>query len=482
MNSVLSAPKKSTYGYEVDAVLTPTGTLPTAAIDAKSLASPAVFIVEEGRIAYVGLGEGVPERFSALALESLPGTVIVPGFIDAHHHVIEPFAKALTCGEPAQMWKRIWMPLEAVATEQSCFDGAKWTFSEALRGGITTIVEHAVREMKFAEAVHAAAEETGIRLVSSVGGYDLKNFSGSGPTPAAHASIDETLRLAEQHIDNCRRYSRIYPSVACGTVQSNSPQMIGALARFSRERNILFQIHANEHTGEVQSCIEAYSKRPIEFLQSVDALGPTTLIAHATLVTPREIDMLVESRTAVSYNPVASIWKGNAVAPALTYAQRGVRLALGTDATRNDGFRLLDAAETCQRLAYGIPSDDFSCGAGWTWVHAATFGGAEAIGLGAITGSLEPGKAADFLILSRSHPEVLPTWDLTWELTRFYDRADILATFVDGQAKVLQGRLTGYILDDFIREALPRGIADIERARITRLHGTSDLYRSLHNA
>ena len=93
-----------------------------------------------------------------------------------HHHVIEPFAKALSFGEPAQMWKRLWMPLEAHATVESCYASAKWTFLEALRGGITTIVEHAVRGHDLADAVHRAAEDTGIRLVSSVGGYDLKNF------------------------------------------------------------------------------------------------------------------------------------------------------------------------------------------------------------------------------------------------------------------------------------------------------------------
>ena len=64
--------------------------------------------------------------------------------------------------------------------------------------------------------------------------------------------------------------------------------------------------------------------------------------------------------------------------------------------TRNDGYRMLDAAESCRRRAYGMPVDDFSCGAGWRCVHAATAGGAVVIGLDYITGALEAGKAADF--------------------------------------------------------------------------------------
>ncbi len=70
--------------------------------------------------------------------------------------------------------------------------------------------------------------------------------------------------------------------------------------------------------------------------------------------------MLKETDTAaVAYCPVASMWKGNAVALVDFFAQ-GIRVGLGSDATRNDG-RMLDAAEAAQRIAYGMARDDFSC-------------------------------------------------------------------------------------------------------------------------
>jgi 5-methylthioadenosine/S-adenosylhomocysteine deaminase len=51
--------------------------------------------------------------------------------------------------------------------------------------------------------------------------------------------------------------------------------------------------------------------------------------------------MLKETDTAVAYNPVASQWKGNAVAPATLMATLGIRFGIGTDGTRSDGFRLV---------------------------------------------------------------------------------------------------------------------------------------------
>ena len=454
------------YALQPDTLLTPDGDLPGA-----------VLVVAQGKIAAVGLPADLAPAFASVPVVRLEKCAIVPGFVDTHHHVIEPFAKALTAGEPAQMWKRIWMPLEATATPELCYLGAKWTFLEALRGGITTIVEHAIRSRDCIDAVNRAADACGIRLVSSTGVYDLKNFSTSTVTPDASGSVAAALAAAQGHVADCRRYARVVPSFACGTVQSNSGEMIAALSGYCRDNGLLFQIHANEHTPEVQACLEATGKRPIEYLDALGALGPQTLLAHATLVTPGEMRLLQETDTAVAYNPVASLWKGNAVAPALQDIETGIRVGLGSDGTRNDGFRMIDAAEACQRLAFGMATDDFSCGAGWLWVHAATQGGASACGLGETTGALVPGREADVLVLDRSGPEVLPSWDFSWELVRYFDRADIVATVVAGEPVLLSGRTTRFDSEAFVEETTAAGAQWMKDTPIVRLHGPSALYR-----
>lgn len=126
------------------------------------------------------------------------------------------------------------MPLEATLTERTAYLGAMWTFLEALRGGVTTIVDHGIRTRGIADAIHRAADETGIRLVSSNGVYDLKNFTTNARTPDLVQDVDAALRVAEQHLDDCKPLKRISPSLACGTVQSNTGPMIAALANFCR--------------------------------------------------------------------------------------------------------------------------------------------------------------------------------------------------------------------------------------------------------
>ena len=283
----------------------------------------AVMTVESGRIAAIEPACRRDETIdSGIPTVRLENRAIVPGFIDTHHHVTEPFAKAIACGEPAQMWKRIWMPLEEATSPETAYIAAKWTFFEALRGGFTTVVDHGIRGAEHTDAIQRAAEETGVRLVSSTGVYDLSDFDTDARKPAAASTVDDALRTADDHVARTARRNNVTPSLACGTVQSNSGETIKCLSDYCAERGMVFQIHANEHTPEVHRCIEREGCRPIEYLNRIGALGPTTLIAHAALVTGDEIAMLRETDTAVSYNPVASQWKGNGVAPALDYARR----------------------------------------------------------------------------------------------------------------------------------------------------------------
>ena len=58
----------------------------------------------------------------------LEGYAIAPGFIDAHTHAGQTFGKSLIGGEPAQIWKRIWNPMEAAHDANSAYYSAIMLF------------------------------------------------------------------------------------------------------------------------------------------------------------------------------------------------------------------------------------------------------------------------------------------------------------------------------------------------------------------
>lgn len=442
----------TSYALAPEVILTPAGPV-----------GGHVLVVRDGRIAAVEPMR--PERPAT----ALPGMAIIPGIVDSHAHAGQTFGKSMIGGEPTQIWRRLWVPLEDALTPERSYVSAKWMFLEALRGGYTTLVNFNRNSPENNEAVHQAAHDTGIRLVSGV--------AASTESPSPEAVIDSI----EEHARQCARWQRTTPSLCFGfyaaTLEGLAPGDLARIGRHCADNGILLQMHSNEHFPDVHECIVRFGKRPIELWDELGILGPQTLLHHATLVSPNEIDLLGRRGAAVSYNPVASQWKGNAVAPALHYAQRKVRMGLGTDNTRLDGFRMMDAAESCQRIAHGMSVLDFSCGGGWTWVDAATRGGADACGLGAVTGTLEAGRAADFLVLDMTAPEVVPSWDFEWELVRAYDRDQVKAVAVDGRIVLRDGRATGWDSAAFVREQRQLVLDMVAEAKVTKVHAVSSTLR-----
>lgn len=431
-------------------------------------------VVKDGRFLEVGSTQIVDNpAYKTYPRFRYPQMALVPGFVDCHNHPDSAFAKAITCGEPAQIWKRIWVPLSAAMNADDAYVAALWTAQELLRGGITTVVFAGVPVGDKATAAMRALVDVGIRSVFALAFSDRAEFDTPASVDRHRPTTSQCIDAAATALRTATGSSRITLSLACPGIQSASPDLIRAVSSMCAEEGILFQIHANEHTPEVEYCLDRHGKRPIELLADIGALGPHVLLAHATLVTPREVRLLADTGAAVSYNPVASSWKGNAIAPALEFAAHGVRFGLGTDSTRNDGFRLLEAAEVAQRLGRGMSVIDFSSGGGATWVHAITSGGADAAGLGNKVGAITVGSHADFLLLNRNRLECQPSWDFPWELVRFYDRTNLEAVYIDGTLLLEQGQLLSFSEEEFLANNLKRAHAAVLNAPVVRVHGPS---------
>jgi cytosine/adenosine deaminase-related metal-dependent hydrolase len=422
--------------------------------------------VAAGKFAAVGAAGAVAAACPHLTPIRLPKMLLMPGFIDAHHHLTQAFGKAIAFGEPSEIFRRIWVPLEASMDADLVQLSARLAALEALRGGFTTVVDAGTRAPGGAPGVAAAAQAVGLRCVL---GFICNDIDGG---------TEAILRDAEAHLGAYPSDGLIHPSLAVSIPEVASDAMLRAAASLCAEAGAIFQTHINEHLVAVERSLVARGMRPLEHLHHAGALGPQVLLAHATLVTPSELRLLQRTGTAIAYNPVATQWKGNAAAPALLMAEMGIRFGLGTDGTRSDAFRLVDAAEATQRLAFGLPTGDFSAGAGWRWLDHALADGADAIGLGGRIGAIEAGLAADFLLVDLDVPEFIPSTDLPWELVRFGNRDQIAAVFVAGRLRLWHGWPPDWDARALMREVADRVGAAIAAAPIQRIHPPSMTHRA----
>ncbi len=421
-------------------------------------------VIRGGCFETVGPLDAVRQQHPQLRPLSLPGRLLMPGLIDTHHHLTQAYGKALAFGEPSEIFRRIWVPLEQHLTEEDLYLSAKLTALESLRGGFTTVCDAGTRSPAGLSALETAVGEVGIRCVLAKICHDLG---------ASESDVATLMTQAQQHLARYPAGSRLHASLGISIPEAASDAMLHRVAHLCREAGVAFQVHINEHLASVERSLVARGLRPLQVLAHADALGPELLAAHVTLVTPSELAQLRDAGAAVSYNPVASSWKGNAVAPALQMHRMGIRLGLGTDGTRGDAFRLMDAAETAQRLTLGMDIGDFSVGAGWTWLHMASAGGADAAHLSALTGRIAAGLAADCLLLDVQVPELTPSWDLGWELVRLAHSGLIEMVMVGGSLRLWKGWPLGWDAHALMQRVRERAAQAVQAAPIQRIHPTS---------
>ena len=322
----------------------------------------------------------------------------------------------------------------------------RWGMAEEARAGVTSIgmIDDAGHGM-------GALVESGLR-----GTCYLELF---GPDPGDAGRAFEQFRA---RFDEIRaRFHEIQANVVTEPgrvrlgVSPHSPYTVSAplmerAIEFARGEDFPVSIHAAESAAESAFVTEgggplaerlvargvevaALGRSPIEWLADRGALGPDVLLAHCVRVSDSDIDLLAERDVAVAHCPVSNAKLGHGIAPLAAFLEREVRVGVGSDsvATNNrvDLFSEARAGALLQAAASGDP--------GWAeperWIRMLTMGGAEALGLGNETGSLEPGKWADLVVVDLAGPHLVPSPDPYAALLFAAGESDVNSTIVAGR-------------------------------------------------
>jgi 5-methylthioadenosine/S-adenosylhomocysteine deaminase len=97
-----------------------------------------------------------------------------------------------------------------------------------------------------------------------------------------------------------------------------------------------------------------------------------------------------------------------------------------------------------------------------TVVKMATIEGAKAIGLGHVTGSLQPGKAADMIIVDTKQPHLVPMYNPFSHIVYSAKGADVRDVFVNGKKLVKDRKLLTMDAEKIVSEFYNNGPVAIE--------------------
>jgi cytosine/adenosine deaminase-related metal-dependent hydrolase len=150
-------------------------------------------------------------------------------------------------------------------------------------------------------------------------------------------------------------------------------------------------------------------------------------MAHAIHLSDREVSRLAESGARVAHCPGSNLFLASGAMPLARYIAAGIPVGLGSDvaagpelsifaamragAFTQSGLRVLEARDGGAASSGAVGTAGPGAPAPLTpldWLRLGTFEGARALGIDDVTGSLEPGKEADLILVDVDRTAPLP--------------------------------------------------------------------------
>jgi formimidoylglutamate deiminase len=315
----------------------------------------------DGRWAEVSPGVASPPPGSTV----LAGPVL-PGLVDAHSHAFQrAFAGLAERRETAAAddfwsWRERMYGVGLRIGPAQLRAVAAQLYVELMRGGYTHVCEfHYLQHrpdgrpyddpLELAWALADAAADTGIGLTLLPVLYERAGFRDAGLRDEQRrfmASADDVWRLRSAVAGSGRPL--VGSGVAVHSLRAAAPASVAALARHAEGFAGPIHIHVAEQTAEVDDCLAATGRRPIEWLAREVRLDARWQLVHATHATPAEIEAVGRSGAGVVLCPSTEANLGDGLCDLGGWLEAGVPLALGSDSHVTRSW-----AEELRCLEYG---------------------------------------------------------------------------------------------------------------------------------
>jgi 5-methylthioadenosine/S-adenosylhomocysteine deaminase len=363
--------------------------------EAFTVHAPGAIAIADGRILAVG---GTGADYEPRDTVDCGGRVVLPGLVNAHTHAPMSLLRGLADDLRLDVWLMGYMmPVErefvrpefvALGTQLAC--------AEMIRSGTTCFADMYYFEESVAEATAAA----GMRALCA---QTVLKF----PSPDA-ASYEDAIARARDFIARWKGHELIVPGVAPHAPYTCTTEILRACAELACEFDVPLHTHLAETSFEVEQSRREHGMPVVPWVRKQRLFDARVLAAHCVHVDEGEIRTLQDHGAGIAHNPTSNLKLGSGVAPVVKMLELGAAVGIGTDgAASNNDLDMFEEMRLAALLAKGVGGDPTALPARQA-LAMATRVGAKALHCDAITGSLEPGKRADLIVVDLEQTHNLP--------------------------------------------------------------------------
>jgi len=351
------------------------------------------------------IGSGIFPDFEIDKEISGKGMVVLPGFVNTHHHFYQSLFRAVPEVQNIKLfdwliflyekWKNI--------NEEAVMISTVTAILELMKSGVTTTTDHLYLFPKghpyLFDAQMEGADITGVRFYGTRGSMSLSKKDGGLPSDSVVQTEDEILRDSERVVEEYHdpsRFSMRRVALAPCSPFSVTERLMHESVTLARKYNLLLHTHLAETKDEEEFCLSKFGLRPVDYMGKVGWLDSNVWFAHLVYVDKQDIKKLSAHNVGMAHCPTSNMRLGSGIAPVAKMKNTAMRIGLGVDgsSSNDSGNFLLEIRNTLllQRVKYGAgaltPREALSF---------ATMGGAKVLRMEKEIGSIEKGKAADII-------------------------------------------------------------------------------------
>jgi 5-methylthioadenosine/S-adenosylhomocysteine deaminase len=401
--------------------------------NAHQVLTEADVLVTGDRIAAVGPSLAVPDGTAEI---DASGGIVMPGMIDTHRHMWQTAMRGYGADWTLSQYF-VWYYLQwgKVFRPQDIYAGNLLAAIEAVDAGVTTTVDwsHGLQSVEHAEAAVDALTEVPGRFVLAYGNIQQGPWEWSA-TPEFRSFVSRRFTAGDDMLG--------FQMAFDVTGDPAFPER--AAFEVARELGAPVTTHAGVWG--------ATNDDGIRLMHEGGFMTPSTIYVHAATLTRDSYNRIAATGGTASVSTESEQSAGQGYPPTWQLREHGIGVSLSMDTSvwwSGDLFSAMRATLGADRSrehleAHARQETVTNCHLrAEDVVDWATRGGAKALGLDSITGSLEAGKKADLVLIKNdASPVMFPLLNPYGHVAFQAQRGDVHTVLVNGRVLKHDHRLT----------------------------------------
>ncbi|MGH9271926.1 MAG: amidohydrolase family protein, partial [Ilumatobacteraceae bacterium] len=286
--------------------------------------SQAGLFARDGVIEQVGPTEELPT--DADVVIDLYGQIVLPGFVNTHHHLDQTLTRALPAAQEINLfaWLGVHYPIWGRRTPEASRCSTLVGLAELAASGCTTVFDHTYMfpgDCRLDDQI-AAAREIGVRFHASRGSMSLGRSKGGLPPDHLVEDeadiLDDSRRVIEEFHDRSPGSMTQIVLAPCSPF-SVTPELLRETATLARSTGVRLHTHLCETLDEERYTLERFGQRPVAWMDSMGWLGDDVWFAHAIHVDADEVAMFARTGSGVAHCPCSNMRLASGIAPLKQY-------------------------------------------------------------------------------------------------------------------------------------------------------------------